>query len=112
MAKNVKHGSCNVQCVALTIDIPQDGILRLILTDGQGRELRREDVPCLGHVDNLLLTAVDNLLRRSNLHKSALSEVVVGQGIDKKSSLYRIVTSFSSAILVAKKARNSVESAV
>lgn len=92
--------------IELTIDVPKEGVLRLVLVDGQGSELAREDVAYQGHVDNLLLTAVDNLLRRSNLHKSALSNVVAGQGIDKNSSLYRIVISFSSAVSAAQKARN------
>ena len=106
MAENIERESRNTQHVALTIEIPEAGILRLILTNGQNVELAREDLVYWGHVDNLLLTAVDNLLKRSSLHKSALSNATVGQGIDKNSSLYRIVTSFSSAIAVAQKAHN------
>ncbi len=82
----------------LSIDTPQAGILRLALSDGAGRELDRQDLDYQGHVDNLLLTGVDNLLRRSKLHKSALKSVAPGQGIDKNSSLYRIVQSLSAAI--------------
>ena len=84
--------------VSLAIDVPEEGVLRLVLHDRDGNELNRQDLPYHGHVDNLLLTGVDNLLKRSNLHKSALSNVVAGQGIDKNSSLYRIVQSLSAAI--------------
>lgn len=101
-----KQNSNERERVELIIDVPQEGVLRLVLADDQGKQVGQEDMAYQGHVDNLLLTAVDNLLRRSNLHKSALSNVIAGQGIDKNSSLYRIVTSFSSAVSAAQKARD------
>jgi hypothetical protein len=84
--------------LVLTVSQPQVGILRLQLTDQAGSEMASEDLPHTGHVDKLLLTGVDNLLKRSKLHESALRLVVVGQGIDKNSSLYRIVQSFAAAV--------------
>ena len=88
--------------IELVIDMPVPEVLRLTLSQ-DGAVLVSEDVPYHGHVDNLLLTAVDNLLRRSNLHRSALVAVKVGQGIDINSSLYRIIQSFASAIAAASK---------
>lgn len=79
----------------LIIDQSEPGILSLSLGTNTMR------VPYEGPVDNLLLTAVDNLLRRSTLHKSALRSVTVGAGIDKNSSLYRIVQSFAAAVAVS-----------
>jgi hypothetical protein len=84
--------------LVFTVSQPQAGILRFQLSDRAGAELASEDLPHTGHVDNLLLTGVDNLLKRSKLHKSALRLVVLGQGIDKNSSLYRIVQSFAAAV--------------
>jgi hypothetical protein len=86
---------------SLHIDVPHAGIIRLTLQAADGGVVDIEDVVYQGPVDNLLLTAVDNLLRRSKLHKSALKIVTLGAGIDKNSSLYRIVQSFASAVAVA-----------
>jgi len=88
------------QHIELTVDVPAPETLRLTLADGD-RPVVSEDVVYQGHVDNLLLTAVDNLLRRSNLDRSALVAVKLGAGIDKNSSLCRIVQSFASAIAAA-----------
>lgn len=83
--------------LSLTIDVPGPGIIRLTLVRG-GRTVDTVQLLYQGHVDNLLLTGVDNVLKRSRMHKSALRDVKLGAGIDKNSSLYRIVQSFASAI--------------
>jgi hypothetical protein len=89
----------NTPDILLTVDTPEPGVLRLVLSDPAGEgELASQDIAYSGHVDNILLTGVDNLLKRSKLHKSSLKSVALGQGIDKNSSLYRIIQSLSAAI--------------
>lgn len=82
----------------LIVDIPESHILRLILQDGTGQTLDTLDTPLEGHVDNILLTAVDKLLKRNSMDRFAFAAVTAGAGIDKTSSLYRIVKSFASAV--------------
>lgn len=86
----------------ITVDLPEAGTLRLTL-EGAGRTREVQDVTYQGPVDNLLLTTVDNLLNRNRLHKFALKAVRPGQGIDKNSSLYRMIQSFATAITAAEK---------
>lgn len=95
MANNELRGE-----VELTVDQPEAGMLRLTL-EGDGKTLDRLEVAYRPPVDNLLLTAIDNLLNRNRVHKFALKAVQLGQGVDKNSSLYRMVQSFASAITVA-----------
>ena len=86
----------------LTVDTPEQGILRLELFDEGGLSVAKEDLSYEGvHVDNLLLTGVDNLLKTNTIEQSALKTVSAGSGIDKNSSLYRIVQSFGSAVSVS-----------
>src|SRR5688572_1653833 len=85
----------------LTVDVPQQGTLRLEITDSAGAVIGASDLPYQGHVDNLLLTGVDNLLKTLTIEQSALRTVSAGSGIDKNSSLYRIVQSFGSAVSVS-----------
>jgi hypothetical protein len=82
----------------LTIDTAGPGVLRLVLSDDSGQALDALDMPYQVAVDNLLLTAIDNLINKNKLDKSALRSVAAGPGIDKSSSLYRIVSSLASAI--------------
>ena len=85
----------------LTVDTPEPGRLALGIIDPAGREIATEIVSYQGHVDNVLLTDVDNFLKRNTIEKSVLATVRLGEGIDKNSSLYRIVTSFAKAIVAA-----------
>lgn len=85
--------------VTLTIDQPQPGVLSLTLRGEGGQVIDNQEMAYQGHVDNLLLTTVDNLLGRNTIHRSALKAVEVGQGIDKNSSLYRIVISLAAAVM-------------
>jgi hypothetical protein len=62
-----------------------------------------QDLPYQGHVDNLLLTGIDKLLQKHKIDRSALRTVTPGPGIDKNSSLDRIVKAFVSAVAVARK---------
>jgi hypothetical protein len=83
----------------LIIDIPEAGVLRLELRDANtGVIVKRQDFPLEGHVDNFLLTAVDNLIEGSSIDRSALITAEPGPGIDKDSALGRIVSSFASAL--------------
>lgn len=86
----------------LTVDTPSPGVLTLVLTDSADRETDRMECGFSGPVDNLLLTAVDNLLKRSKVDRFALESVRLGSGIDKSSSLYRIVQSFAAAVAAAR----------
>ena len=86
--------------VILVVDTPETDLLRLTLQGGSGMVLDTLEAPIHGHVDNHLLTAVDILLKRNTMDRFALTAVLVGAGIDKNSSLCRIVTSFASAIAV------------
>lgn len=86
----------------LTIDSPIAGTLALELRDSTGALIRRTERAFSGHVDNLLLTAVDNLLEESRVDRFALKAVELGSGIDKTSSFYRIVQSFASAVAAAR----------
>ena len=89
--------------VIITIDSPAADMLVFTLETADGRQLDRETVPYHGPVDNILLTTVDNLIKRNRLHKFALKAVRLGQGVDKNSSLYRMVQSFATAITAAEK---------
>jgi len=80
----------------LTVDLDGPGALRLTL-EGPGGPFTLS-VPFGGHVDNVLLTSVDKLVREHRIHKSALASVRAGAGVDKNSSLYRMVKSFAAAI--------------
>lgn len=83
----------------LTIDLPEADILRLTLQDNDsGARVATQEVIFRGHVDNVLLTTVDELLKRHTIDKSVLTHVRCGQGIDKNSTLSRIVQSFASAV--------------
>ena len=84
--------------LTLVIDMPEQGVLTLTLRDGSGAVMDTLDTPVQGHVDNVLLTSVDKLLRRNNIDRFALDAVEAGGGIDKNSSLCRIVRSFASAM--------------
>jgi tRNA A37 threonylcarbamoyladenosine modification protein TsaB len=84
----------------LLIDTPDPAVLRLILQDDAGTTLDRADIPLEGYVDNLLLTAVDKLLKENTMDRFALNAVLVGARIDKNTSLCRIVKSFASAVAV------------
>lgn len=86
---------------SLVIDCPRPGVLTLTLTGPGGVPAGSTEVAHDGPVDNILLTAVDNLLKRHTIDRSALVSVAAGSGIDKNSSLYRIVTSFASAVAAA-----------
>jgi len=89
--------------VSITVDTPVPGTLSLALDTLTGERLDYLELPYQGPVDNLLLTAIDNLLNKHRLHKFALKAVRQGQGIDKNSSLYRMVQSFATAITAADK---------
>jgi wyosine [tRNA(Phe)-imidazoG37] synthetase (radical SAM superfamily) len=89
--------------VSITIDTPAPDVLSFTLEAADGTLLDRIEVPYRGPVDNLLLTGIDNLLNKHRLHKFALNAVRHGQGIDKNSSLYRMVQSFATAITAAEK---------
>jgi hypothetical protein len=99
----INHPSMSAQATSyiLIVDIPQQGVLRLELQDSQGTPIDTLETSYEGHVDNVLLTSVDNLIQRNTIAKSALRAVHVGAGIDKNSSLYRIVIAFASAISAA-----------
>lgn len=89
--------------VSITVDTPEPGILTLALDTLSGERIDEVRMPYQGPVDNLLLTGIDNLLNKHRLHKFALKAVRQGQGIDKNSSLYRMVQSFATAITAAEK---------
>ncbi len=80
----------------LTVDQAGPDTLRLVL-EGPGGPYAAT-VPFQGHVDNVLLTAVDKLLQEHRIHKSALASVRAGAGVDKNSSLCRMVKSFAAAV--------------
>lgn len=86
----------------LSIDTPSQGLLTIVLSEREGRVIERVECTFSGPVDNLLLTTVDNLLKRSNVDRFALDAVQLGSGIDRSSSLYRIVQSFAAAIAAAR----------
>jgi len=86
----------------LSIDTPQPGLLVFELFEANGPLIDRVECAFSGPVDNLVLTTVDNLLKRSNVDRFALIAVALGTGIDKSSSLYRIVQSFVAAIAAAR----------
>jgi len=86
----------------LSIDTPAPGLLLFVLSEVGGPEINRIECAFSGPVDNLVLTTVDNLLKRSNVDRFALIAVELGTGIDKSSSLYRIVQSFVAAIAAAR----------
>jgi hypothetical protein len=86
----------------ITINTPAPEILTFELRSSDG--VVKDTVECAytRPVDNLLLTTVDNLLNRSRLDRFALIAVELGTGIDKSSSLYRIVQSFAAAIVATR----------
>jgi hypothetical protein len=86
---------------SITVDVRTPGTLELVLEIQGTGEVDRLSVSYSGPVDNLLLTGIDNLLNRNRLHKFALKAVRPGQGVDKNSSLYRMVQSFATAITAA-----------
>lgn len=88
----------------IIVDVPQPGILHLTLCDKSGTPVLEGDFAYEGHVDNYLLTAVDNLVQGSSIDRSALTTAEAGPGIDKDSALGRIVTSFASALGAANQA--------
>lgn len=82
-----------------------DGNIVLTLHDEQGVVVDKQSVMPQRHspagqagVDNLLLTAIDNLIERNTMDKRVFRSVRVGQGIDKDSVLYRIVSAVALAI--------------
>ncbi len=87
--------------LTVRIDMPAPDLLTFELVDGSGSVIASQTCAYERPVDNLLLTTVDNLLNRSRLDRLALNDVVLGEGIDKNSSLYRIVQSFAAAIAAA-----------
>lgn len=90
----------NFEFYTLVFDVEGNEII-LTLHDERGVEVDRFRMVYRPPVDNLLLTAIDNLLNRNRLHKFALKAVQLGQGVDKNSSLYRMVQSFAAAITAA-----------
>ena len=88
--------------LSLLIDLVAPHDLRLVLRRGT-QVLDSLDQPIVHNVDIILLTGVDKLLQRNTIHRSAVRTIELGQGIDKNSSLYRIVTSFVSALAVTRK---------
>jgi hypothetical protein len=84
----------------LVVDTPQPNVLSLELVH-EGRVVSTHQEAWQGHVDNILLTVVDNFLKRNTLDASALDSVQLGQGIDNNSALCRIIQSFAGAIAVA-----------
>lgn len=87
--------------VVITVDTPAPGLLEFTLTAIDGGQLDALTEHYHGPVDNLLLTSIDKLLKRNSIDKFALKAVQLGQGIDKNSSLYRMVQSFATAIMAA-----------
>lgn len=83
----------------LIVDTPQPNVLALELLH-QGRQVDTHQESWQGHVDNVLLTIVDNFLKRNRIDVSALDSVQLGQGIDNNSALCRIIQSFAGAISV------------
>ena len=88
--------------LTLIIDAPQPGLMTFVLRDGSGVVIDRVECEFSGPVDNLVLTTIDSLFKRSNLDRFALKSVELGTGIDKGSSLYRIVQSVSAAVAAAR----------
>lgn len=88
----------------VVVDVPQQGVLHLEVRDSGGALVTAGDFPYEQHVDNILLTAVDNLIRGSSIDRSALITAEAGPGIDKNSALGRIVSSFASALGAANQA--------
>ena len=84
----------------IIVDTPEPGVLTVELS-ANGAPIDLIRTPYQGPVDNLLLTTIDNLLMKHRIHKFALKAVQLGQGIDKNSSLYRMVQSFATAIAAA-----------
>jgi|GEM_PF-5698948 len=86
----------------LFIDMPAQELLTFTIQYGDGMVIDQVECAFQRPVDNILLTTVDNLIKRSRLDKFALQAVELGAGIDKSSSLYRIVQSFAAAIATAR----------
>jgi hypothetical protein len=84
--------------LTLIVDTPDPSFLALTLMDVGGKVMGTMDYPLEGYVDNILLTAVDILLRKYSIDRFALDAVQAGGGIDRNSSLCRIVRSFASAV--------------
>lgn len=83
--------------ISLLVDLIPPHVLRLTLMRGD-EVLDTWEEPIIHNADEILLTGVDKLLQRNTIDRSALKKVQSGQGIDKNSSLYRIVTSFAAAV--------------
>lgn len=86
----------------LRINTPTPELLTFELIDGDGTLVDSVECAYSRPVDNLLLTTVDNLLKGSSIDRFALIAVELGTGIDKSSSLYRIVQSFAAAIVATR----------
>jgi hypothetical protein len=86
--------------LTLEIDV-QDGQLVLALLNEHNVAVDELRLDSKGHADEIILIGVDKMLKRNNIDRSALTAIQRGQGIDKNSSLDRIVTSFASAIVAA-----------
>ena len=90
----------NTDTISLLVDLVPPHTLHLALRRGDA-VLETLDQPIIHNADEILLTGVDKLLQRNTIDKSALTSIELGQGIDKNSSLCRIVTSFGSALAAA-----------
>ena len=86
----------------ISIDMPAPELLTFELRSSDGEVIDTVECAYTRPVDNLLLTTVDNLLNRSSIDRFALIAVELGMGIDKSSSLYRIVQSFAAAIVATR----------
>ncbi|HXK36779.1 MAG TPA: hypothetical protein VJ553_04315 [Candidatus Paceibacterota bacterium] len=84
--------------LTLVVDTPDPTFLALTLLDAEGTAIGTLEYPLEGYVDNVLLTAVDILLKKHSMDRFALDAVQAGGGIDRNSSLCRIVRSFASAV--------------
>jgi hypothetical protein len=81
----------------LVISMPDSGTVRAELFCG-GVSVARQEVPNRGHVDNMLLTAVDNMYIEHILDRFAEIRVTAGPGIDNYSLLDKIVLSLDAAL--------------
>jgi hypothetical protein len=93
----------------LIVDTPEANTLVLSLVTGDQTVSTHTEV-WQGHVDNILLTVVDNFLKGNRIDKSALSSVQLGRGIDNNSALCRILQSFAAAVSSANSPRTTPQS--
>lgn len=82
----------------ITVHHPEQDLLTLELTDATGVTLETCDVPIRGHVDNTLLTGVDDLLKRHTIDRSVRITLRAGRGIDENSTLCRMISALNSAV--------------